>query len=144
MGSHGWGARKKHVGTSGHSGGKGMSGTGKGAGQKKTLVTKLYGHSYFGKQGVTSRGTERKHYHVMNVGDIQMDIDSIKKEFGKKEGKDEIIVMKKYRILGDGEISEKIIIKCLGASKSAIEKIEKAGGKVIIERTEETNSKDKK
>jgi large subunit ribosomal protein L15 len=143
MGSHGWGARKKHVGTSGHSGGKGMSGTGKKAGHKKTLVEKLYGHSYFGKQGITSRGTERKHYHVINLKDIQKDLDSIKKKFLKNG----VLEMENYRILGDGEIKEKLTIKCLGTSKSAREKIEKAGGKVILNRVyeeaEEKKSSDK-
>ena len=57
-GSHGWGFRKKHK-KSGHRGGKGMAGTGKRADQKKSLVIKLYGNEYFGKQGITSRGTER-------------------------------------------------------------------------------------
>ena len=40
MGTHGWGARKKHK-KSGHRGGTGMSGTGKRADNKKTLITKL-------------------------------------------------------------------------------------------------------
>jgi hypothetical protein len=52
MGTHGWGARKKHI-SSGNQGGWGMSGTGKMAGHKKTLVTHLYGTGYFGKQGIT-------------------------------------------------------------------------------------------
>ena len=39
MGTHGGGARKKRKG-SGHRGGKGMSGSGKRADHKKTLVTK--------------------------------------------------------------------------------------------------------
>ena len=49
MGTHGTGARKKAKGT-GHRGGKGMSGSGKRADHKKTLITKLYGHKYFGKR----------------------------------------------------------------------------------------------
>ncbi|MEL7429467.1 MAG: 50S ribosomal protein L15 [Pseudomonadota bacterium] len=36
------------------------------------------------------------------------------------------------RILGDGEISAKLTCEVAGASKSAIEKIEKAGGKVTV------------
>ena len=128
MGSHGWGARKKHVGTSGHSGGKGMSGTGKGAGHKKTLVQKLYGHSYFGKQGITSKGTEKRKYHVINLRDLQKDIDSLKKKYLKNN----VLEMENYKILGEGEVKEKLTIKCLGASESAKEKIEKAGGKIIL------------
>jgi ribosomal protein L15 len=104
-----------------------MSGTGKKAGHKKTLIQKLYGHGYFGKQGITSRGTEKRKYHVINVGDLQKDIDSIKKKYLKNG----VIEMQNYKLLGDGEIKEKVVIKVLGASESACEKIEKAGGKVI-------------
>ena len=45
MGTHGWGARKKHKKT-GHRGGKGMSGSGKRADHKKTLMNKLYGNRF--------------------------------------------------------------------------------------------------
>lgn len=134
MGTHGWGSRKKHVGTSGHRGGIGMSGTGKMAGHKKTLITKLYGTGYFGKQGITSKSTKRKHNEVMNVADVQRNIEMLKKEYGNKEG---VIEMKDYKILGDGEISIKVTIKAKSASKSAIEKIEKAGGKLILEAAED-------
>jgi large subunit ribosomal protein L15 len=48
--THGHGARKKWKG-SGHHGGVGMAGTGKRADQKKSLVIKLFGNNYFGKQG---------------------------------------------------------------------------------------------
>jgi large subunit ribosomal protein L15 len=141
MGSHGWGSRKKHVGTSGHSGGKGMSGTGKMAGQKKTLVLKLYGTKYFGKQGITSKGTERKKNLVMNVGYLETYIESLKKKF-EKNG---IIDLSDYKILGDGEIKTKINIKAKSASKSAVEKIEKAGGKVMLPiREEKTEIKQEK
>jgi large subunit ribosomal protein L15 len=128
MGTHGWGARKKHI-SSGNRGGFGMSGTGKMAGHKKTYVTKLYGTSYFGKQGVTSRSTERRANEVMNVAYIEENFDDLKAKFGKKDGS---LDLKDYKILGDGEIKTKIIINAKSCSKSAKEKIEKAGGKVIV------------
>ena len=52
MGTAGHGARKKSKGK-GHRGGKGLSGSGKRADHKKTLITKKYGHGYFGKKGKT-------------------------------------------------------------------------------------------
>ena len=104
----------------GSHGGKGMAGTGKRADQKKTLVTKLYGNKYFGKQGITSRKTAKKRTNVINLEDI-----------GKKFSAGEIN-LEKYKILGEGEIKGKYIIKAKAASKSAIEKIEKAGGKIIL------------
>jgi len=152
MGSHGWGSRKKHVGSSGHKGGKGMSGTGKMAGHLKTYVLKLYGNKYFGKQGITSKSTKRRKNLVMNLEDIQKNLGSLKKVFGKKEkieGKEqEVLDLSDYKILGNGELKEKLIIKAKAASQSAIEGIEKIGGKIIVpelkERIKEDKSKEEK
>lgn len=125
--TYGRGARKKGKG-SGHKGGGGMSGTGKRSDHKKTLILKLYGNKYFGKQGITSRGTERKKNYVMNISEISKFPEKIMKKFGT--GKNEL-TLKKYKILGDGEISEKITIIALAFTKTAKEKIEAAGGKAI-------------
>lgn len=131
-GTHGWGARKKHV-SSGNQAGFGMSGTGKMAGHRKSLVIKLYGTEYFGKQGVTSRSSKRRHNKVMNLQFIDDNLHSLTKKHGQKDG---TINLEDYKILGEGEIKQKIIIKAAAASKSAIEKIEKAGGKILLEETE--------
>ena len=80
-GTHGWGARKSHR-KKGHRGGKGMSGTGKRGDQKKTLVIKLYGNKYFGKQGVTSRGTEKDKRKRINLETIEKNLET----YGKKQG----------------------------------------------------------
>ncbi len=124
MGTCGTGARKKSQG-SGHKGGKGMAGTGKRADQKKTLILKLYGHGYFGKQGITSKGTKRDKRDRINVGEIQ------------EKYKPGEINLSSYKILGDGEIKNKFIITAESASKSAIEKVEKAGGKIIVKEVKE-------
>lgn len=124
MGTCGTGARKKSKG-SGHRGGYGMAGSGKRADQKKTLVLKLYGHGYFGKQGITSKGTERDKRDRINVGEIQ-------EKYAPGE-----INLSSYKILGDGEIKSKFIITAQSASKSAIEKVEKAGGKIIVKEIKE-------
>lgn len=132
MGSHGWGARKKHKKT-GHRGGKGMSGSGKRADQKKTLVTKLYGHGYFGKQGITSKGTKRDTRQRINLQQIESNLS----KYGKKSGEKWIINLKKYKILGKGNVNNKLNIKALEASKSAIEKVKKAGGEIVIQKNKE-------
>src|SRR3990167_7580610 len=119
MGTHGRGARKKAK-KSGHHGGAGMSGTGKRADHKKTLVLKLYGHGYFGKQGITSKGTKRDKRDRINVGEIQ------------EKYKSGEVNLSSYKILGDGEIRNKFIITAQSASKSAIKKVEAAGGKIIV------------
>ncbi len=109
MGTHGGGARKKRKGH-GHRGGTGMSGTGKRADHKKTLITKLYGNKYFGKSGITSRSTKRDTRKRINIVQIQNNF---------KAGK---IDLSKFKILGKGEIKDKFIITAFEASASAIKK----------------------
>jgi len=137
MGTHGWGARKKHK-KSGHRGGTGMAGTGKRGDQKTTLITKLYGHDYFGKQGITSRKTKRDTKQRINIQQIEKNLD----KYGKKTARGWEINLENYKILGEGEIKEKLIIKALEASESALKKIKKAGGEIIL--PEKKNSKEVK
>ncbi len=136
MGTHGTGARKKKRG-SGQRGGKGLSGSGKRADHKGTLIAKIYGNKYFGKQGITSRGTKRDKRKRINLEDVEKNLE----KYGKKEKDIWKVDLKDYKILA-GEKNyfpkNKIIIKAKEASKSAIEKIEKVGGKI------EVNSKSKK
>jgi len=131
-GSNGRGERKRGR-KKGEKGGKGMAGTGKRADQKKTLITKLYGHSYFGKQGITSKKTQRDKRKRINLREIQMNPE----KYGKKTSKGWEIELKEYKILGEGDIKDKIFIKAKEASKSAIEKIKKAGGEIIFQKKEE-------
>ncbi len=127
MGTHGWGSRKKHK-KSGHQGGKGMAGTGKRADQKKTLITKLYGNKYFGKQGITSKGTKRDTRKRINLQTIELNLE----KYGKKEGDKWVINLEDYKILGDGEVNNKLVIKAKEASESAVEKVKKAGGEIVL------------
>ncbi len=125
-GTHGWGERKKHK-KKGHRGGKGMSGTGKRADHKKTLITKVYGHSYFGKKGVTSRGSEKNKEKKINLDAIQKNMGN----FGNTKGK-LVIDLKDHKILGKGELKTPAVIHAKKASKSAIEKVKKAGGEIVL------------
>lgn len=132
MGTHGWGARKKHK-KSGHRGGTGMAGTGKRADQKKTLVNKLYGGGYFGKQGITSKKTQKDKRDRINIQDIELNLGSyIKRGIAKKTDKGFEVDLGSYKILGNGNIKSKLIIKAKSASKSATEKIKKIGGEIIL------------
>ena len=97
-----------------------MSGTGKRADHKKSLVIKLYGNKYFGKQGITSKSTKKDKSKFINLKDIEN-----KYEKGEVDLKD-------YKILGDGEVTKAFVIKARAFTSSAKEKIEKAGGKVIL------------
>jgi len=126
-GTHGYGERKKHK-KSGHRGGKGMSGSGKRGDQKKTLITKLYGSKYFGKQGVTSRGTKKDTRKRINLQTIELNLE----KYGKKSGDKFEIDLSDYKILGTGEVKNKLIIKAKQASKSAISKVKKMGGEILL------------
>ena len=77
----------------------------------------------------------RKNYSTVNVGDLEMfDANTTITEellyeyrvIGKREAYG-------LKVLGNGEITKPLIIKAKKATKSAIEKIEKAGGKIEIE-----------
>jgi len=127
QGSCGHGARKAAK-KSGHRGGAGMSGSGKRADHKKTLITKLYGNNYFGKQGITSKKTKRDTRKRINIEQIEANLST----YGKKTAKGFEVKLKKFKILGNGEIKNKLIITALEASKSAIEKVKKAGGEIIF------------
>lgn len=127
-----WGARKKHK-KSGHRGGKGMAGSGKRADQKKTLITKLYGGKYFGKQGITSRGTQKDKKDTINLETIETNLNNyVKKGIAKKTSKGYEINLNSYKILGKGDVENKLTINAREASESAIKKIKKAGGEIIV------------
>ena len=133
MGTHGGGARKKRK-KSGHRGGCGMAGTGKRADHKKTLVTKLYGNKYFGKQGVTSRKTKRDKRKRINLQAIELNLETyLKKGIAKKTERGFEINLSSYKILSsEKEIKKRLIIEAEDASKSAIESVKKNGGEIIL------------
>jgi len=119
----GYGFRQKHKGH-GNKGGVGMAGTGKRADHKKQkalMMAKKAGakKGYFGRAGFTSMSTAKKVNKVLNLDDI------------KANYKEDKIDLKDYKILGKGE-GFKAEITAKSASKSAIEKMEKAGGKVVL------------
>jgi large subunit ribosomal protein L15 len=137
MGTHGRGARKKAKGK-GHRGGKGMSGSGKRADHKKTLITKKYANNYFGKQGITSKSTKRIKNNCINLRDLL----SKKELYGKKEGDEWIFKIREYKILSAGEVNEKLKIFAKEASKAAIKKVKNAGGEIVIDKPKKEKVKE--
>lgn len=130
--THGRGFKKKARG-SGHRGGKGLAGTGKRADQRKTLVLNLYGNDYFGKDKVLRKKPKIK-LEAINIKDIIQNLNSYIKSDKAKDSKETIeINLKGYKILGDGEANKKLRITASAASKSAHEKIKKAGGEILIQ-----------
>jgi ribosomal protein L15 len=120
----GWGFRQKHKGH-GNKGGFGKAGTGKRADHKKQSAEMGVKGSYFGKQGATSRGTKRKHDTKINLADIQSNYNTTKP-----------IKLPKHTILGNGDGFKGEIIAAK-ASKTAIQKMEKAGGKITLPQKKE-------
>lgn len=118
----GWGFRQKHKGH-GNKGGFGMAGSGKRADQKKQVaLSKDKKKKYFGRAGFTSRRTAKKRTNTINLLDIQ-------KNYFKKDG--EKLDFSKHKILGKGE-GFKAEIKAKEATQSAVDKMAKAGGKIIL------------
>tara|TARA_Y100000310_G_C20204100_1_gene588263 strand:+ start:116 stop:598 length:483 start_codon:yes stop_codon:yes gene_type:complete len=121
----GWGFRQSHKGH-GSKGGWGMSGSGKRGDHMKQraemLAKKEGAKTYFGKLGLTSRGTARRKDNVINLA-------GIRDNFFVKEGG--VIKLAKYKILGNGE-GFKGVIEAKAASKLAIEKMKKAGGEIVL------------
>lgn len=125
--SCGEGVRNNYRGK-GSRGGKGMAGTGKRAGQKRTWVIK-YAPDYFGKHGFSS--LKKKHLQGINLDEIQAKLEVFLKEKKAKKTENGIeLELKGYKILSRGNLKDKIIIIADSFSKKAEEKITKAGGKV--------------
>ena len=117
----GWGFRQKHKGH-GNKGGFGKAGTGKKADHKKQSAEQSVKGKYFGKQGATSRGTQKDKSEKINLY-------AIKDNFFVKEGCK--INLLKHKILGRGD-GFKAEITAKAATANAIEKMKKAGGKIIL------------
>lgn len=89
------------------------------------------------KRGFNSRN--RKDFQIVNIGRLQSAIDA-----GKLDAKSPITiealvqagvvgkVVDGVRLLAKGELKAKVDITVTGASKGAVEAIEKAGGKVTV------------
>ena len=92
------------------------------------------------KRGFKSLG--KKNTAILNLSKIQNIIEqpknNIKEILDIKILKEKRLINKKFlklKILGTGEIKNKIIISAHFASKQALSKIEKAGGKISIVKT---------
>ena len=89
------------------------------------------------KRGFTK--PNRKKFAVVNLGLIQKFIDDKKLDAKKAISEDVLIesglVRRKLdgvRILAKGDISSKVTLEVTGASKSAVEAVEKAGGTLTV------------
>ena len=114
-----------------------MAGSGKRGDQKKTLILKKFGNSYFGKR-IALRRIIIKRPESINLKQIQKNINSFVTKGIAKESKGSYeINLSKYKILSEGEFSLKANITADSASKAAIEKVKKAGGEIKTKLKEE-------
>jgi large subunit ribosomal protein L15 len=114
--THGRGFKKKARG-SGHRGGVGRAGSGKKADQKKDLI-----NFPFGKDKALRRKKKPK-LKTINLSQIS------EKFPGEKE-----VHLLGFKILGEGELKEKVVIHASAFSQSAIGKVKKAGGDIIVKK----------
>jgi len=130
----GYGARKKHRG-SGSKGGKGMAGTGKKAGQKIIWVMK-YMPNYLGRKGkgfVSLNQKKKSRLEEINLDIINKKIEEFSKKGLVKKTKEGLeLNLEGYKILGAGNLKEKIIIKASAFSENAKEKISSSGSKAVL------------
>ena len=106
-------------------------------------------HRSLPKRGFTN--IFKKHFNSINLIQIQNLIDK-KKILSKEEITEELLLKKKIikkklrgiKILGRGDIKSKIIIQAQKASKNAVKKVEKMGGKINIIKITNNNLKKNK
>ena len=132
--THGYGAMKKHRGA-GSRGGRGMAGTGKRGDAKKPSIQK--NKKYFGKYGFKSlKNKKSKQLKKINIEMLVEQLPKLlKKKKAEKRGNIIFIDLKKLgynKLLGTGHVKSKLEINIDYASKKAVEKIQKVGGKVNI------------
>ena len=100
----------------------------------KILSGKYY-HFKYGKYrtNIELDGYKRKR---INLEDVQNTFS----KYGSKKGDFFEIQLKNYKILGRGEIKGKFKITAWEASNSAIQKVKKAGGEIILLKNAKKNS----
>lgn len=96
-----------------------------------------YEPGYFGKKGFTSPKSLRREVKIINVGEL----DEVAEKLKGKEKEGKIFVdlegLGYTKLLGAGKVTKSLVVKVSSCSKSAAEKIEEAGGKVLV-KSEET------
>ncbi len=113
--THGWGAKKKHRGA-GSRGGRGQAGLMK---HKKSWMIKN-DPEHFGKTGFKGPKREKPPaINLLQLSNISGDEIDLEKLGYKK-------------LLSTGKVTRAVTVKVERATQRAIEKIERAGGKVII------------
>ncbi len=134
--TYGWGSKKKHRGK-GSKGGKGKAGMGKRGQQKLTM---LYAEGKLplgrGRKGFKRHKSIVREKNCINVGDIERYIERwVAMGVAEKKDKPYVVDLEKAgydKLLGAGKINLPVEVRVAEATQKAIEKIESAGGKVVL------------
>lgn len=139
--THGWGSMKKHRGA-GHRGGRGAAGSGKRGDAKKPRYWKDM--SRYGKHGFTSHAPERE--AIINVGHLASAAERMVAEgLATKQGETyalNLTTLGIERLLGAGIVNLRLNLTVTSASEKAVEKVQKAGGKVTVTGAKDVESAD--
>lgn len=139
--TYGFGAKKKHRG-SGNKGGRGHAGSGKRADSKKPSFWK--DKDYFGRKGFNRKQSLRENHVSINVGALDEKLDSfVYSGIAKKKGNRYVIDLKKAgytKLLGSGSLKNNYEITVDSFSKKAKEKVENAGGTIVMTEKETQKS----
>jgi large subunit ribosomal protein L15 len=127
--SCGYGSAQKHRG-SGSRGGRGKAGN-----QKHKQIATIQRGRTFGKVGFKRHSSLKKKLRTINLSDIARRLGSWVEEGKAKKTSGgysvDLSALGYDKVLGGGNLSQKIEITADSFSASAKEKIEKAGGKAI-------------
>ncbi|MFT4325875.1 MAG: uL15m family ribosomal protein [Candidatus Woesearchaeota archaeon] len=128
--TNGRGRGKSHNRGSGNRGGFGNAGSGKKGDAKKPSFWKTdrFGKKAFGMHAKSVSTT-------LNVGDVENRIQKLVLDKKVKAGSEvalNLTELKYDKLLGSGKLTAKVVITVSEASAKAIEKVEAAGGKVIL------------
>ena len=96
-------------------------------GRHKHLWSYVVTHEpdYFGKKGFTSRQSLKRHENTINITQLsQLPIENDTSHI-------DLTSMGYTKLLGTGKITKPLTITVAACSKTAAEKIEKAGGKIL-------------
>ncbi len=87
-----------------------------------------YEPDYFGKHGFTSRQSKVRSTNVINISKLDALVMQLPAE---QEQTIDLTSLGYVKLLGTGKISKPVTVKVQSASKSATEKIQNAGGKIL-------------
>jgi|SRR3972149_5290309 len=106
------------------------------AGRHKQLWSYVttYEPNYFGKKGFTSPKSLKHKENIINIAKLdEISTKHSTEKEGEKEGKQHIDLtsLGYTKLLGTGQTTKALIVNILSCSKTAAEKIKKAGGQIL-------------